>query len=60
MASYRKQFYYSMFYTASSVFCFMNSTIYWFITRQHDAGGGVYLGLESEPIATDAIPDAPC
>lgn len=40
MASLRKQFYFSMFYTATSVFCFMNSTIYWFITRQQEGADG--------------------
>ncbi|OAQ59211.1 hypothetical protein VFPPC_14737 [Pochonia chlamydosporia 170] len=40
MASQRKQWYFNMFYTATTVFCFMNSTIFWFITRQHDAGDG--------------------
>ncbi|KAH8675096.1 hypothetical protein BGZ61DRAFT_361294 [Ilyonectria robusta] len=36
MASLRKQFYFTMFYTATVVACFMNSTIYWLITRQRD------------------------
>ncbi|KAM5342027.1 hypothetical protein ACJ41O_015058 [Fusarium nematophilum] len=36
MASLRKQFYFTMFYTLTVVFSFMNSTIYWFITRLHD------------------------
>lgn len=40
MASLRKQFYFTMFYTLTTVFSFMNSTIYWFITRQHTSGGG--------------------
>jgi hypothetical protein len=35
MASLRKQFYFTMFYTLTIVFAFMNSTIYWFITRAH-------------------------
>lgn len=38
MASLRKQFYFTMFYTATVVACFMNSTIYWLITRQRDSG----------------------
>jgi len=38
MGSPRKQFYFNLFYSATTVFCFMNSTIYWFITRQHDTG----------------------
>lgn len=40
MASLRKQFYFTMFYTTTTVFAFMNSTIYWFITRQHNNSGG--------------------
>ncbi|KAL2203843.1 hypothetical protein CC79DRAFT_1371864 [Sarocladium strictum] len=35
MASLRKQFHFTMFYTLTTVFAFMNSTIYWFITRAH-------------------------
>lgn len=38
MASLRKQFYFTLFYTVTTVFAFMNTTIYWFITAQHDAG----------------------
>ncbi|KAH7131584.1 hypothetical protein B0J13DRAFT_106838 [Dactylonectria estremocensis] len=38
MASLRKQFYFTMFYTAAVVGTFMNSTIYWFITRRRDTG----------------------
>lgn len=40
MASLRKQFYFTMFFTTTTVFAFMNSTIYWFITRQHHSGSG--------------------
>lgn len=36
MGSLRKQFYFTMFYTTANVFSFMNSTIYWFITRQQN------------------------
>jgi hypothetical protein len=36
MASLRKQFHFTMFYTLTVVFAFMNSTIYWFITRAHN------------------------
>ncbi|KAK7419690.1 hypothetical protein QQZ08_010777 [Neonectria magnoliae] len=38
MGSLRKQFYFTMFYTATVVAAFVNSTIYWFITRQNDDG----------------------
>jgi hypothetical protein len=34
MGSLRKQFYFTMLYTTAVVFSFMNSTIYWFITRR--------------------------
>ncbi|KAF4976879.1 hypothetical protein FZEAL_6521 [Fusarium zealandicum] len=40
MASLRGQFYFTMFYTLTVVFCFMNSVIYWFVTRQHDDDDG--------------------
>lgn len=36
LASLRKQFYFSLFYTTTVVFAFMNTVIYWFITRPHD------------------------
>ncbi|KAL6910164.1 hypothetical protein GGI43DRAFT_378157 [Trichoderma evansii] len=36
LASLRKQFYFSLFYTTTIVFAFMNTVIYWFITRPHD------------------------
>lgn len=57
MGSLRKQFHFTMFYTLTTVFAFMNSTIYWFITRAHsldddsgnapddgDAGGEMLRG----------------
>lgn len=75
MASQRKQFYFTMFYSTSSVFAFMNSVVYWFITRQHEAADGAGALLEAAAatgtgILTTAltanasalapIPDAPC
>ncbi|KAH7473794.1 hypothetical protein FOMA001_g12004 [Fusarium oxysporum f. sp. matthiolae] len=42
MGSLRKQFYFTLFYTITAVFALANSTIYFFITRQHksdDASG---------------------
>ncbi|RFU77251.1 hypothetical protein TARUN_4974 [Trichoderma arundinaceum] len=36
LASLRKQFYFTMFYITTVVFSFMNTTIYWFITRPHE------------------------
>jgi hypothetical protein len=35
LANLRKQFYFSLFYTTTVVFAFMNTVIYWFITRPH-------------------------
>ncbi|GAB0136647.1 hypothetical protein EsDP_00004942 [Epichloe bromicola] len=70
MASQRKQFYFNLFYSATIVFCFMNSTVYWFITRQHDAGaadGADGSGLAASFVeaavnitSAISIPDAPC
>ncbi|KAJ3948620.1 uncharacterized protein N0V96_002879 [Colletotrichum fioriniae] len=36
IASLRKQFYFTLFYTITTVFTFMNSVIYWFVTLEHD------------------------
>ncbi|KAK4068056.1 hypothetical protein Trihar35433_6616 [Trichoderma harzianum] len=36
LASLRKQFYFTLFYITTVVFSFMNTVIYWFITRPHD------------------------
>ncbi|KAH6610042.1 hypothetical protein Trco_000062 [Trichoderma cornu-damae] len=36
LASLRKQVYFTVFYTATVVFSFMNTFLYWFITRPHD------------------------
>ncbi|KAG6029049.1 hypothetical protein E4U40_000725 [Claviceps sp. LM458 group G5] len=47
MGSPRKQFYFQLFHSATTVFCFMNSVIYWLITRQHDAAAAaVTVGSE--------------
>ncbi|TWU71246.1 hypothetical protein ED733_002266 [Metarhizium rileyi] len=68
MASQRKQFYFSMFYIGTTVFCFMNSTIYWFITRQHDGDGAAIVatrvaadvvGASVNMSSAVSIPDAP-
>ena len=76
MASQRKQFHFNMFYSTATVFAFMNSVVYWFITRQHDAAGGAE-GLLKVTTATGGdfltasvltanaatmgpLPDAPC
>ncbi|EFQ35720.1 uncharacterized protein GLRG_10875 [Colletotrichum graminicola M1.001] len=39
MASLRKQFYFTLFYTVTTVFTFMNTVIYWFVTLAHDDMG---------------------
>ncbi|KAG6030400.1 hypothetical protein E4U41_000105 [Claviceps citrina] len=62
MGSQRKQFYFDLFYNATTVFCFMNSTIYWFITRQHGAGAAMEaVGPKVVANVASAIklPDAP-
>ncbi|KAH7127467.1 hypothetical protein EDB81DRAFT_662623 [Dactylonectria macrodidyma] len=70
MASLRKQFYFTMFYTAAVVGAFMNSTIYWFITRQRDTGDAaehenfdwVVVAEDEElywPKVSGPLPDAP-
>jgi hypothetical protein len=38
MGSPRKQLYFTLFYTVASVFAFMNSTVYWFVSRQFQGG----------------------
>ncbi|KEY72350.1 hypothetical protein S7711_01032 [Stachybotrys chartarum IBT 7711] len=53
MASLRKQFYFTMFYTTTTVFAFMNSTIYWFITRQQAQGDAA----EPAPPSESGSPD---
>lgn len=45
MASPRKQFYFQLFHSATTVFCFMNSVIYWLITRQHNAAAAAAVNL---------------
>lgn len=47
LTSLRKQFYFTLFYTLTVVFAFMNSAIYWFITRQQNGDG------------TDPVPPPP-
>ncbi|KAF9873633.1 hypothetical protein CkaCkLH20_08743 [Colletotrichum karsti] len=36
MTSLRKQFYFTLFYTVTTVFTFMNTVIYWFVTLPHN------------------------
>ncbi|KAK1964445.1 hypothetical protein LY78DRAFT_704380 [Colletotrichum sublineola] len=39
MASLRNQFYFTLFYTVTTVFTFMNTVVYWFVTLAHDDRG---------------------
>ncbi|KAK2731475.1 hypothetical protein CKAH01_08895 [Colletotrichum kahawae] len=39
MSSLRKQFYFTMFYTVTTVFTFMNTGLYWFVQLPHDDNG---------------------
>ncbi|PHH92910.1 hypothetical protein CDD83_3741 [Cordyceps sp. RAO-2017] len=39
MGSLRKQFYFTLFYAVTTVFSFMNTAIYWSVTRPHEGGG---------------------
>ncbi|GKT54420.1 hypothetical protein ColTof4_13787 [Colletotrichum tofieldiae] len=39
MTSLRKQFYFTLFYTVTTVFTFMNTVVYWFVTLEHDDKG---------------------
>ncbi|EFY95902.1 hypothetical protein X797_010896 [Metarhizium robertsii] len=68
MASQRKQFHFNLFYIATTVFCFMNSTIYWFVTRQHDAGDAAnvaskvaanVIGASVNMSSAATLPDTP-
>ncbi|KAG5928135.1 hypothetical protein E4U42_001195 [Claviceps africana] len=61
MGSQRKQFYFNLFYSATTVFCFMNSTIYWFITRQHDSGAAAAAAAAANVVDSAInMPNAPC
>ncbi|KAK1981765.1 hypothetical protein LZ30DRAFT_749833 [Colletotrichum cereale] len=39
MASLRHQFYFTLFYTVTTVFTFLNTVVYWFVTLAHDDRG---------------------
>uniref|UniRef100_L2FNZ2 Uncharacterized protein n=1 Tax=Colletotrichum fructicola (strain Nara gc5) TaxID=1213859 RepID=L2FNZ2_COLFN len=39
MSSLRKQFYFTIFYTVTTVFTFMNTCLYWFVQLPHDDNG---------------------
>ncbi|KAG5933402.1 hypothetical protein E4U53_001003, partial [Claviceps sorghi] len=55
MGSQRKQFYFNLFYSAATVFSFMNSTIYWFITRQHDAGAAAVANAVDSAVKVTSV-----
>ncbi|PNY28108.1 Uncharacterized protein TCAP_01969 [Tolypocladium capitatum] len=56
MASLRRQFYFTMFYSTTTVFAFMNLAIYWFITRQHGAAdGGDAMSVAAAGTGTDVL-----
>lgn len=38
IGSLRKQFFFTLFYSVTTVFAFMNSTVYWFVSRQFKGG----------------------
>ncbi|KAF6843139.1 hypothetical protein CMUS01_02419 [Colletotrichum musicola] len=70
MGSLRKQFYFTMFYTVTTIFTFMNTLIYWAVTLPHnDASDGEPSqpqpsGVSSEVTHLDngqkLIPHEPC
>lgn len=74
MGSLRKQFYFTLFYSTATVFSFMNSVIYWFITRVHEAGGEDAMvaaavsgldvlaapGKDVSALVTAQMPEQPC
>lgn len=60
MGSTRKQFYFTMFYTTATVFAFMNTLIYWLITRSHDAGADHINVMQNNEETLFPIPDTPC
>lgn len=61
MGSPRKQFYFQLFHSATTVFCFMNSVIYWLITRPHDAAAAaVTVGSEVAANLVKATSGTPC
>lgn len=57
MGSPRKQFYFSMFHTATTVFAFMNTGLFWFVTRWHNpVGTGIDLvDGPSKHLATNVV-----
>ncbi|KAH7310560.1 hypothetical protein B0I35DRAFT_439284 [Stachybotrys elegans] len=54
MGSLRKQFYFTFFYTTTTVFAFMNSALYWFVTRQNNEPGVI-----EPPPAPPSVSGAP-
>lgn len=76
MGSLRKQFRFTVFYTTAVVFSFVNSTVYWFVTRQQDQPGftdpsppqesgapgelPIIWGRDTDPSMPLYVPDMPC
>ena len=73
LASLRKQFYFTLFYFTTVVFSFMNTAIYWFITRPHelentgnggndgdDDDGNGYFKLLNTAAAAPPVSNTPC
>lgn len=54
MGNLRKQFYFTLFYTATVVFNFMNSTEYWFVSHQQLSGDPTEP--TPEPPRTSSVP----
>lgn len=66
MASLRKQFYFTMFYTTATCFALMSANIYWNITRPYGPGSDgppeLLAGpaLNANATNSNLMPDAPC
>lgn len=61
MGSLRKQFYFTLFYATATVFSFMNSAIYWFVSRQHDGAELVVAATATDKGASVMrMVDGPC
>lgn len=63
MGSLRKQFYFTLFYATATVFAFMNSSIYWFVTRQHETAALLVAAATAKgasPSPVLLVVDGPC
>ncbi|KAL7944189.1 hypothetical protein V8C42DRAFT_358426 [Trichoderma barbatum] len=59
LASLRKQFYFTLFYFTTVAFSFMNTAIYWFITRPHDLENNDDNGTLLDAVAPPPVSDTP-